>query len=159
MVRVVFVCLGNICRSPMADAVFKKMVVEAGLTSQIEVDSAGTAAYHVGSNPDMRTIECVQKHGIPIHHKARQFKIQDFELFDYIMVMDDENLGNVLKLGGTEGENVFKMQAFDDEKSNDDVPDPYYGGTDGFDHIYGLLNESCQNLLRYLVEKHSLTSD
>jgi len=154
MVNVLFVCLGNICRSPLAEGIFAKMIKEQGLQDQISCDSCGTAAYHIGSQPDSRTVSNAKGNGLILNHQARQFVGSDFDRFDHILVMDQSNLGNV-RIFEEYKEGVSKvelMRAFDSEETNGDVPDPYYGGERGFQDVYDILYRSCAKLLLDLLK-------
>jgi protein-tyrosine phosphatase len=154
MIKVLFVCLGNICRSPMAEGVFKAIVSEYGLSGEIEADSAGTSAFHIGANPDRRMCQTAEA-----YHKARQFTKTDFEEFDHILPMDNKNLKDILALAGGKQEYEAKvklMREFDLERDNLDVPDPYYGGMQGFEDVYVMLERSSRNLLEFIADKHGL---
>jgi len=144
-VKVLMVCLGNICRSPLAEGILKNKLD----SKKYLVSSAGTANYHVGKLPDSRSIAVAQKNGIDItDQKANQFTIKHFEIFDFIFVMDLENLNNVLKLAFSESERS-KVKLILNETTpnqNDEVPDPYYGGVDGFDFVYKILDEACNHI-------------
>lgn len=135
------VCLGNICRSPLAEGILKSK-----LSNTFTVDSAGTANYHVGSSPDKRSIATARKNGLNISNlKSRQFKVSDFDLFDLIYVMDESNFENVIKLARNDND-ISKVKMILNEvypNQNYDVPDPYYGGNDGFENIYKMLDEAC----------------
>lgn len=160
MIKVLFVCLGNICRSPLAEGIFKHYVIKEGLESKIACDSAGTSSYHLGENPDSRTIRNARKNGIELDHKARQFKYSDFENFDYILAMDNSNLQNVLKLkpASDDKSKIFLMRDFDDEAEGyKEVPDPYFGGDEGFQEVFEILERSNRNFLNHLIEKHGLS--
>lgn len=143
--KVLMVCLGNICRSPLAEGLLKSKVD----TSNIYVTSAGTGHWHVGDQPDPRSIAVAKKNGLHItDQRGRQFKAEDFNEFDYIFVMDNSNKENVLKLAKTE-EDKAKVQLILDEifpGENVDVPDPYYGGDSGFDNVYNMLDEACEKI-------------
>tara|TARA_R100000149_G_C5859019_1_gene125451 strand:+ start:419 stop:871 length:453 start_codon:yes stop_codon:yes gene_type:complete len=143
--KVLMVCLGNICRSPLAEGLLKSKVD----TSNIYVTSAGTGHWHVGDQPDPRSIAVAKKNGLNItDQRGRQFKAEDFNEFDYIFVMDNSNKENVLKLAKTEKDKA-KVQLILDEifpGENVDVPDPYYGGDSGFDNVYDMLNEACEKI-------------
>ena len=139
------VCLGNICRSPLAEGILQDKLNAKELA--IEVDSAGTGGWHVGQEPDSRSIEVARKYGIDIsHQKARQFSASDFKLFDIIYAMDGSNLSDIIALAETK-ENIEKVKLILNEiEPNQDkpVPDPYYGGDDGFENVYKLLDEACE---------------
>lgn len=150
MKKVLFVCLGNICRSPLAEAVFNQSAKKLGHTA----DSAGTAAYHIGEQPDHRSIQVATSHDIPISHKARQFEAVDFERFDYVMAMDRDNYKNMKALLDTEPNNLYMLRDFDPEANGDlDVPDPYYGGYDGFEHIFEIISRSVDQLIEHIQSK------
>ena len=138
--NVLMVCLGNICRSPLAHGIFEKLSKEFSIT----VDSAGTASYHIGSSPDPRSIKIAMKHGIDIsNQRARQFTRSDFDSFDHIFVMDRQNLRNVLKLSQTEAErNKVKLLL-----TNEEVEDPYYGGDQGFDIVFDKIEKASKDIL------------
>lgn len=135
------VCLGNICRSPLAEGILKSK-----LSNSFIVDSAGTANYHTGNPPDKRSIAVARKYGLNISNlKGRQFSILDFEVFDFIYVMDESNFKNVIKLARN-NKDISKVKMILNEvypNQNYDVPDPYYGGEDGFENIYKMLDEAC----------------
>jgi len=156
MIKVLFVCLGNICRSPLAEAIFKKKLKESGLSGKISADSAGTANYHVGEDPDPRTIEIAEKHHTPIAHKGQQFKKSHQQAFDYLIAMDRSNYRNMIQEMGQEPENLFLMRDFDPMGKGEDVPDPWYGGMDGFEQVYQILDRSLDQFLQFLKEKHHL---
>ncbi|MEM6763743.1 MAG: low molecular weight protein-tyrosine-phosphatase [Bacteroidota bacterium] len=157
--RILFVCLGNICRSPMAEGLFTHKVSEAGLTDFFEIDSCGTGAWHAGERADVRMRETADSHGIALTSIARQVQTTDFSRFDYILPMDDSNLINlqrfVSRMNNAKA-TLVKMRFFDSEQPNADVPDPYYGGADGFEEVYRILDRSTQAFLEFLVEKHEL---
>ena len=149
MVRVLFVCLGNICRSPMAEAVFAHKVRVAGLEDRIEADSAGTGDWHVGSPPHRGTLALLAKNGIEYEHRARLITSDDLNDFDYVLTMDDSNLRNVLALGmGKAVVRPFLEYAPGSEVR--EVPDPYLTG--GFEGVYRLVDEAAEGLLRAIRE-------
>jgi len=142
--KILMVCLGNICRSPLAEGILK-----AKVSKNIFIDSAGTAAWHSGKSPDKRSIEIAKKHGIDIsNQKARPFVVEDFDIFDYIYVMDKSNYVAVCRLAPNA--NALKKVDLILNESNPDknleVPDPYYGGDEGFENVFQLLNESCDKI-------------
>ena len=135
------VCLGNICRSPLAEGILKSK------TKNLEVDSAGTAGYHIGKQPDMRSIDIAKKHDINLtSQRARQFSTRDFDDFDKIYVMDNDNYSKIISLARNQ-EDMDKVDLILNEiypKEYKSVPDPYYGGDEGFQNIYNLLENSCE---------------
>ena len=141
------VCLGNICRSPLAEGILKSKVN----SKTIFVDSAGTAAYHVGNSPDIRSIAVARKYGIDItNQKARQFTINDFDTFDLIYAMDKSNYRNIIALSRTD-DDVQKVKMILNESNpneNKSVPDPYYGGDDGFESVYKMLDTACEMIVK-----------
>ena len=159
MVKVLFVCLGNICRSPLAEGVFKHMVLEQNLDYKIKVDSAGTSGWHVGELPDPRSIEVARENGIALESYGRGATSEDFEEFDYIIAMDSSNYANLQSLPGSSmngAAKLYLMRDFDDIGKGQDVSDPYYGGDDGFTYVFELLHRSCQNLLQKIRVEHHL---
>lgn len=142
MTRVLMVCLGNICRSPLAEGILKSKLPE----DKFYIDSAGTANYHIGNPPDKRSVAVAKKYGINISLlKGRQFKMTDFDAFDYIYVMDKSNYQNVLSLSRN-AQDKAKVKFILNEiypNKNFDVPDPYYGGDQGFENVYKMLDEAC----------------
>lgn len=156
MIKVLFVCLGNICRSPLAEAILTQKVKERGLSNRIVVDSCGTSDFHIGELPDERTLACAAKHQLSIHHRGRQILRSDFKGFDYLIAMDSYNLENVQKLAGKYKimpKNLFLMSKFKNGLDFKDVPDPYYGGEEGFEEVYEILNASIDELLQNLEKE------
>ncbi|WP_029328974.1 low molecular weight protein-tyrosine-phosphatase [Lentibacillus jeotgali] len=156
MIRVLFVCLGNICRSPMAEAIFRDLVKKEGLSDKIEVDSAGLGHWHVGELPHEGTREILEEQCISYEGmKARQFHIRDFGDFDYLIAMDDQNISELQELKGNNGLiKVAKLMEFVDETKEDDVPDPFFTGK--FDYTYELVSEGCHELLKYIRNENNL---
>lgn len=155
MTRVLFVCMGNICRSPAAEIVFRQQVADAGRSAVFEIDSAGTIDYHTGAKPDRRMSATLQGRGYTIAGNARQITPADLQRFDHILVMDDENLANVLLLDPA-GKYRAKIRKFTDycsEHEDSIVPDPYYGGQDGFEHVANLVEDAAHGLLQALAKE------
>ncbi|MEJ6491599.1 MAG: low molecular weight protein-tyrosine-phosphatase [Flavobacteriales bacterium] len=146
--KILMVCLGNICRSPLADALLRKKVAEIGL--DIEIDSAGTSDYHIGGEPDKRTQENALNHGLDMSFlRARQFTKKDFDTFDLIYVMDKSNECNVLSLTADSGQKEKVKLILDllDDAQYKEVPDPYFGGEQGFETVYNLLDQATDKIL------------
>ena len=158
MINILFVCLGNICRSPLAEGVLTHLINEKGLDNQIHVDSCGTSDYHIGDSPDPRTIRNARENNIELTSRARQFTVSDFEEFDYILAMDDSNYQNIVRLDpeGQYGDKVLLLRDHDPENRGADVPDPYFGGQDGFQDVFEIVNRSVNTFLDQLIEDHSL---
>jgi len=150
MKKILMVCLGNICRSPLAEGILQSKV-----SSEIFVDSAGTAAYHVGNLPDKRSIEVALKHGIDITtQRARKFTVKDFDAFDVIYAMDESNFQNIVSLATNETDAGKVKLILKESQSNKkvSVPDPYYGGNQGFEKVYDMLDIACE----FIVKKYIL---
>ena len=152
-IKVLFVCMGNICRSPTADAVFRHLVKEAGVDHRIHVDSAGTHAYHIGNPPDHRAQNTALQRGYKMHDlRARAVQSNDFEEFDYILAMDKENLS--LLQQRSPQQHISKIQLFMQYSTQADadveVPDPYFGGHQGFELVLDMVEEASQGLLAHL---------
>jgi len=149
-VRVCFVCLGNICRSPTADGVMVSLVEQAGLSDRIEVESAGTSAHHVGEGADRRSAQVARRRGYTLTSRSQQFVDSDWERFDYVLAMDRSNLRNLRRLPGSRsfsGTLVLFRDLDPDSPSGADTPDPYYGGPQGFDDVLDLCERGCSGLL------------
>ena len=149
-VSVLFVCLGNICRSPLAEGIFAALSEERGVDGQFHLDSAGTGAYHSGEPPDSRSTAVAAAHGIRLTGVARQVTPGDLERFDVIVAMDRSNRRSLERLrrrvGGGQAE-IVMMRDYEPGARDPDVPDPYYGGPDGFERVYRILERACNGLL------------
>jgi protein-tyrosine phosphatase len=154
-IRVLFVCLGNICRSPLAENVFRQMVERRGLARRFEIDSAGTSNYHRGAAPDRRTTETALRRGLELVGASRQMTAQDLRRFHYVIAMDAENHDAIEAIyeaaGGTA--RVHRLREWD-PRGGHDVPDPYYGGPRGFEDVHDIVERSCAALLEHLVREH-----
>lgn len=152
MPKLLFVCLGNICRSPSAENIMNHLVEKTGLAGQIVCDSAGTSNYHIGDPPDRRMTAAAQRRGIPMRGAARQFTRSDFERFDMILAMDRANYANILALDtqGKYRDKVRMMCEFCTRFPDREVPDPYYEGEAGFNYVIDLLTDACGGLLQSL---------
>lgn len=150
MTKILMVCLGNICRSPLAEGILKSKLPK----EYFIIDSAGTANYHIGNPPDKRSVEVAKKHGLNISNlKGRQFSVSDFDNFDWVYVMDESNYNNVIKLARNE-EDIAKVKFILNEiypNRNYAVPDPYYGGDEGFENVYKMLDEACDKIAEKLI--------
>lgn len=154
MKKVLFVCLGNICRSPTAEAVFKGILEKESLTDRIQVDSCGTGNHHEGERADPRMQEHAIKRGFNLTSIARGIRKKDFEEFDHIITMDHSNFNNVIALAGDDhSHKVKKMTDFSQNHRYDQVPDPYYGGPEGFELVLDLLEDACDGLLKSIKEE------
>jgi protein-tyrosine phosphatase len=158
-VRLSFVCLGNICRSPTAEAVMRHLIKEAGLEGKVVVDSAGLGDWHVGEAPDQRSQAAGRRRGVILEGAARQFQSTDFARFDYVLAMDRQNRDGLLKLARDPEARarVRLLRSFDPAAPPDaDVPDPYYGGVKGFDEVFEICEAACRGLLDHLRRSHLL---
>ena len=148
--HICFVCLGNIVRSPLAESMFRHLAEQAGLGHKYEVDSAGTSGWHVGEEPDRRMRRVAAEHGFRYTGRSRQVTKRDFLEFDWIIAMDASNHADLSRLADSEAARlkIRLMREFDPQGSpNDPVPDPYYGGIDGFEEVFQIVERSCQGLL------------
>lgn len=157
-IRVLFVCLGNICRSPLAEGVFRHHVSEAGLGDAFEIDSTGTAGWHQGDPPDGRMCTTALRHGVRLVHQGRQFVAEDLEHFDHILAMDRDNLHDILFLDrdGVFSDRVRLFREYDPEPGDFQVPDPYYGGLSGFESVYEMVERTSSAMLDAFVAHYGL---
>jgi protein-tyrosine phosphatase len=154
--RVLFVCHGNICRSPAAEGAFKHLIRERGLQSRFIVDSAGTSSFHVGERPHPDTRRAAREMGIELDSLARQFRVEDFDRFDWIFAMDHNNLSDLLSMARNDADRkkVMLFRTFDPQRESDpvpDVPDPYYGGYSGFREVQQIVMRTAEKLLDFLL--------
>ena len=146
--RVLFVCLGNICRSPTAEAVMRQRLQQAGLADRIEVDSAGTGDWHLGKAPDSRTQQAASRRGYDLSSlRGRQVSVDDFARFDLILAMDGANLRDLQRMRPAQARGELDLYLRRFELAEDDVPDPYYGGSEGFEHVLDLREQASDALL------------
>ncbi len=157
-IGVVFVCMGNICRSPTAEAVFRRQVEQAGLADRIAIDSAGTHDYHIGELPDPRTRQAASKRGYDMSAlRGRQVGVGDFSRFDYVLAMDENNLAILQRLRPRDAESHLGLfLEFAERHVEREVPDPYFGGADGFERVLDMVEDAAQGLLSHLRKQHSL---
>lgn len=159
VVRICFVCLGNICRSPTAEGVMRSLLGRVGLEDQVVVESAGTAGYHTGDLPDQRSRAAAQARGVPLTSRARQFMARDFERLDYVLAMDAENVRNLKRLAPDAGARakILLLRSFDPASpAGAAVPDPYQGDEHGFEEVLDLCEAACRGLLEHLRREHRL---
>lgn len=153
MVRILFVCMGNICRSPTAEGVFRRVLEEVGFTDNIHIDSAGTHAYHVGRPPDSRALQAASRRGVNLSQlRARKVESEDFSHFDYVLAMDNENLSDLQ--GMCPPEHTHKLRLFMEfapDYGSREVPDPYYGAARGFEQVLDMVESASQGLLKHLM--------
>jgi protein-tyrosine phosphatase len=155
-VRVLFVCLGNICRSPLAEAIFNHKIQQNGLAVHFEVDSCGTGNYHIGEQPDPRTVASARKHGVAIDHCCRQLTPSDLEYFDFVLAMDRSNLNNIMRLPNSEtfSSKIMLMRDFDPHEKGAEVPDPYFGGEEGFQQVFNILDRTLDHFISHVKRSH-----
>ncbi|MGL4908548.1 MAG: low molecular weight protein-tyrosine-phosphatase [Bacteroidales bacterium] len=156
--KILFVCLGNICRSPMAEAIFAKMIHEQELSAQFKLDSAGLHGYHEGERADSRMRRHAQKRGYEIVHRSRPIVMEDFERFDLIIGMDEQNMRALQQLASSKGDfaKLSRMTDYCQHIDVKEVPDPYYGGDEGFERVIDILEDACEGLLEVLVAKGNM---
>jgi protein-tyrosine phosphatase len=158
MIQVLMVCMGNICRSPLAEGTFQALIEAYGLQQQLRVESAGTHFYHIGCLPDERSIAKAAEYGLDItHQRARQLCAEDFDTFEYILVMDKRNLRDAASLAATP-QAAKKLQLFlnyaREPHTEMEVPDPYHDGPAGFEHVYQLVKSASEGLMAHILEQH-----
>jgi protein-tyrosine phosphatase len=155
-VSVLFVCLGNICRSPLGEGVLAHRLEEEGLSDRVRVDSAGTGAWHEGEPPDPRSTDVAMRHGVVLRGSARLVRAEDFHEFDHIFAMDRSNLRDLRSLESESGGDaqLALFRAFDPQQAGDlEVPDPYYGGPDGFDLMFEMVDRTCAAFVEHLLSE------
>jgi protein-tyrosine phosphatase len=157
-VKVLFVCMGNICRSPTAEAVFRHYVEQEGLVEHIHIDSAGTHDYHIGDAPDARTQRAAKQRGYEMSHlRGRQVAAADFSRFDYVLAMDEANLAILERLRPQDAQSHLGLfLEFAQRHAEREVPDPYYGGADGFERVLDMVEDAAGGLLRHIRQQHSV---
>lgn len=157
-IKVLFVCMGNICRSPTSEGVFRQLVNDSGLTEKIHIDSAGTHAYHVGQPPDSRAQAAARKRSIDLSsQRARKVKSSDFHEFDYIIAMDDSNVADLEYICPNEHqEKLHLFLSFAENINHREVPDPYYGGEQGFENVLDMVEQASAGLLNSIQKKHNI---
>ncbi len=159
MVRICFVCLGNICRSPTAEGVMRGLLDDAGCADRVEIDSAGTSAHHVGDSPDRRSTKHARRRGVILEGASRQFVASDFARFDYVVAMDRSNLQRLQAMAPNDvaRARVVLLRDFDPESPEGaEVPDPYYGGDAGFEEVLDICEAGCRGLLETLRARNEL---
>jgi len=157
-VRVLFVCMGNICRSPTAQGIFRKLLQREGLVGMVETDSAGTHGYHLGQPPDPRAQQTALRRGVDVSDlRARLVEPEDFSRFEYVLVMDQDNYHNVARIcPAGEEHKLFLFMDYAPEFRTREVPDPYYGGSSGFDRVFDMLEAASEGLLKEIKDKSLL---
>jgi protein-tyrosine phosphatase len=164
VVRVLFVCLGNICRSPTAEGVMRALAVEGGVQERLEIDSAGTGSWHVGHPPDERATAAAAGRGIELAGAARRVEPSDLDRFDLVIAMDRENLSGLqgMSAGRRHREKLALLRQYDGASAAAgelEVPDPYYGGEEGFDLVLDVVTAGCRGLLLHIAEHHMIEAD
>ncbi|MBL7847472.1 MAG: low molecular weight phosphotyrosine protein phosphatase [Cyclobacteriaceae bacterium] len=151
--RVLFVCLGNICRSPLAEALFVHKIASLGLHDRIQADSCGTSNYNIGNGPDPRTLKNALRNGVSMDHTARQISVTDFDEFDHILVMDKQNLRNTLAVADNRHHSKITLMRSFDPMGPGEVPDPYYGGEKDFQEVFEILERSVEGFLQEILRE------
>lgn len=159
-VNVLFVCMGNICRSPTAEGVFRKLVKEHGLAQQIFIDSAGTHSYHNGSPPDERAMATAQQRGIDLSTlRSRPIELEDFDRFDYLLAMDRDNETRMRGMADGTSDRIHLFLSFASNRDAQEVPDPYYGGDRGFEDVFDMIEDASSGLLEAIRQSGRLTAE
>lgn len=159
MIKILFVCLGNICRSPTAEGIFRHKIEQGGYGDNVVIDSAGTGAWHVGNPPDSRSRQTALKNGISLEDlRGRKVARQDFADFDYILAMDRDNMRNMMAICPPDHQHKISLllDYAENDPGNGEVPDPYNSGQDGFDQVYEIIQRGCDGFLKYLMAHHAL---
>lgn len=153
--RILFVCLGNICRSPLAEGIFRHLAQREGVAELFEVDSAGTSSFHVGDPPDRRSAATARDRGVELEGRSRQFTASDLAKFDYVIAMDSDNLAEIRNLEIQSGgrAKAHLLREWDPAAPGTGVPDPYYGGDRGFEDVHDIVQRACENLLADLLRR------
>lgn len=156
MISVVFVCMGNTCRSPTAEVVFRHYVEDAGLSGQIRIDSAGTHNYHIGDPPDLRAQQAARQRGYDMSGlRGRQVSVSDFHRFDYVLAMDRANLAILQRLAPPDSDTQLRLfLEYARHYTEREVPDPYYGGADGFERVLDMAEDAAEGLLQHIRQLH-----
>lgn len=153
-IRVLMICMGNICRSPLAEGLFRHLMNEAGVAHRFDLDSCGTGGWHAGERADARMRDVAEQNGVQLDSRARQIRDDDLEAFDYLVCMDEENRQHVLDMGAPPTK-VSLLLEHDPECELREVPDPYYGDVDGFSLVFRLVKPACQALLEHALREHA----
>ena len=153
MIKVLFVCMGNICRSPTAEGVFRQLTIKNKVTDQVYIDSAGTHAYHIGEPPDSRSLATAHGRGVDMsQQRARKVTAEDFENFDHILAMDNSNQTDLLQICPEHLKHKIELfMSYSENDNETEVPDPYYGGSNGFDHVFDLVEAASEGLLEKIL--------
>lgn len=157
--RILFVCLGNICRSPAAEGVMQALVQERGLEGVVSVDSAGTSSYHIGEPADKRMREAANNRGFPLTSRSRMVSRRDFSAFDLVLAMDSKNYRELCRIAGPSTGKLKMLSDYLGDSWPKDVPDPYYGGDEGFEYVLDMLVEACPKILDSLLESRPQAND
>ena len=158
MIKILFVCLGNICRSPCAEGIMQHKIQQLNLTNSISCDSAGTGNYHIGARADERMRAMAKQKNYQLESRARQFTPSLDFIFDYILAMDRANYNDIISTASSvkEKNKVYQMKDFYKKRVISEVPDPYWDGTQGFNNVINILENSCEELLQYIIKQHNL---